>query len=272
MAQMVRQAQDFAQLALVDQCYHAKYGVTLAAAIDNAINSTVSGGFKRVCKTMIKDPITVFCELLNKAFEGWGTDEDTIMRIIGGHDKATVNEIRDRYADMYNKPLIEDLDSELSGNFKDAVIQWVVSEGVGGEPLPDESTATLKHEMIEYFEDLSAARSRLVLANKEALAYIAYCDARAIKRACAGLGTNDSKLINVITARTKNQLQKIDDAYVYNYGCTLVSQIADETSGNYKDFLCAMVTDKASCLLLSIRRFVACCLTCFLFWTDAGQI
>ena len=260
------------QLALVDQCYHAKYGVTLAAAIDNAINSTVSGGFKRVCKTMIKDPITVFCELLNKAFEGWGTDEDTIMRIIGGHDKATVNEIRDRYADMYNKPLIEDLDSELSGNFKDAVIQWVVSEGVGGEPLPDESTATLKHEMIEYFEDLSAARSRLVLANKEALAYIAYCDARAIKRACAGLGTNDSKLINVITARTKNQLQKIDDAYVYNYGCTLVSQIADETSGNYKDFLCAMVTDKASCLLLSIRRFVACCLTCFLFWTDAGQI
>ena len=213
------------QLALVDEVYSDKYGVSLAAAIDNAINSVVSGGFKRVCKTMIKDPITVFCELLNKAFEGWGTDEETVMRIIGGHDKATVNAIRDRYADICHKPLIEDLESELSGDFKEAVIQWVISEGIGEEPLPEESTASLKHDMIEYFEDSSAARSQLVLANKEALAYIAYCDARAIKRACVGLGTNDSKLIDILTTRTKQQLQKIDDAYVYNYGCTLVSRL-----------------------------------------------
>ena len=34
------------------------------------------------------------------------------------------------------------------------------------------------------------------------------------------------------------------DRYVYCYGMTIVSQIKDETSGNYGQFLCAMVTDK----------------------------
>lgn len=81
--------------------------------------------------------------------------------------------------------------------------------------------------------------------------------ARAIKKACVGLGTNDSKLIDILTTRTKHQLQKIDDAYVYNYGCTIVSQIKDETSGNYKDFLCAMVTDKAKFDARLINKSVA---------------
>ena len=54
----------------------------------------------------------------------------------------------------------------------------------------------------------------------------------------------DAKLIDILTTRTKDQLQKIDDAYVYCYGMTIVSQIKDETSGNYGQFLCAMVTDK----------------------------
>ena len=247
------------QLGVVDEVYTERYGVSLGGAIDAAINSTVSGGFKRVCKTLIKEPVTVFCELLNKAFEGWGTDEDAIMRIIGGHDKATVNAIRDRYGEIYHKPLIEDLDSELSGDFKAAVINWVVSEGVGGEAPPEDedSAPSLQDETLEYFEDLSAARSRLVSSNKEALSYIAYCDARAIKKACVGLGTNDGKLIDILTTRTKQQLQKIDDAYVYNYGCTVVSQIKDETSGNYKDFLCAMVTDKAKFDARLIKKSVA---------------
>ena len=61
-----------AQLAVVSDVYAETYGIDLEAAIDGSLSSLVSGGFKRVCKTLVKDPITVFCELLNKAFEGWG--------------------------------------------------------------------------------------------------------------------------------------------------------------------------------------------------------
>ena len=49
-------------------------------------------------KAMIQGSGSVDLAFVNKAFEGWGTDEETVMRIIGGHDKATVNAIRDRYA------------------------------------------------------------------------------------------------------------------------------------------------------------------------------
>ena len=63
-----------AQLAVVSDVYAETYGIDLEAAIDGSLSSLVSGGFKRVCKTLVKDPITVFCELLNKAFEGWGEE------------------------------------------------------------------------------------------------------------------------------------------------------------------------------------------------------
>ena len=95
------------------------------------------------------------------------------MRIIGGHDKKTVNEIRERYAEIYKKPLIEDLDRELGGDFKQAVIEWVVSEGVGEGAPPEKSTSSLKADMLAYFEDVSAERSRLIEENKKALNYIA---------------------------------------------------------------------------------------------------
>ncbi|CAN8284843.1 unnamed protein product [Cochlearia groenlandica] len=63
-------------------------------------------------------------ETLNKAFRGWGTDEKAIIRVLGSRNEIQRKKIRESYREIYNKDLIDDLSSELSGDFKKAMILW----------------------------------------------------------------------------------------------------------------------------------------------------
>ncbi|XP_040991257.1 annexin D3 isoform X1 [Juglans microcarpa x Juglans regia] len=74
------------------------------------------------------------CERLKKAFDGvsptrcvcgrWGTDEKAVIRVLGCRTTSQRRIIKDRYQQLYNESLIERLDSELSGDFRKAVILW----------------------------------------------------------------------------------------------------------------------------------------------------
>ncbi|CAE6037710.1 unnamed protein product [Arabidopsis arenosa] len=63
-------------------------------------------------------------ETLNQAFRGWGTDEKAIIRVLGQRDESQRKRIRESYREIYGKDLIDDLSSELSGDFMKAVVSW----------------------------------------------------------------------------------------------------------------------------------------------------
>nr|XP_043612264.1 annexin D3 [Erigeron canadensis] len=63
-------------------------------------------------------------ETLNKAFKGWGTDEKSVIQVLGHRNATQIRDIRDTYQQLYNQSLIDSLHSELSGDFRNAVIQW----------------------------------------------------------------------------------------------------------------------------------------------------
>ncbi|KAJ7982331.1 Annexin [Quillaja saponaria] len=64
------------------------------------------------------------CERLRKAFQGLGTDEKAIIWILGHRNASQRKKIRDTYQQLYNEFLIDRLHSELSGDFRNAVILW----------------------------------------------------------------------------------------------------------------------------------------------------
>ncbi|CAI9090209.1 OLC1v1024937C3 [Oldenlandia corymbosa var. corymbosa] len=66
----------------------------------------------------------VDCERLRRAFQGFGTDENAIIKVLGRRNASQRKKIRETYQQLYNKSLIEDLQSELSGDFRNAVISW----------------------------------------------------------------------------------------------------------------------------------------------------
>ena len=61
-------------------------------------------------------------EELRKAMEGFGTDEDALIRTVTSHKTKDRLKIKKAYQEKYQKDLIEDLKSELSGKFEDAMI------------------------------------------------------------------------------------------------------------------------------------------------------
>lgn len=63
-------------------------------------------------------------ERLRKAFQGFGTDEKAIILVLGHRNAQQRNEIRETYQQLYDESLIDRLYSELSGDFRNAVILW----------------------------------------------------------------------------------------------------------------------------------------------------
>lgn len=63
-------------------------------------------------------------ERLQKAFKGWGTDEESTIWILGRRDASQRRMIRESYQEQYKTSLIDSLQSELSGDFAKAIILW----------------------------------------------------------------------------------------------------------------------------------------------------
>nr|GMC84612.1 annexin D3-like isoform X2 [Ipomoea batatas] len=82
------------------------------------------------------DDVTSFTTL-----KGWGTDEKAIIRLLGQRNASQRKKIREAYQQLYNKSLIDDLNSELSGDFRKAVILWTYD--------PPERDARLANEALK---------------------------------------------------------------------------------------------------------------------------
>lgn len=54
---------------------------------------------------------------LFKAFEGVGTDDDRVTRLLGGANKKKMGDVATYYLQTYGNSLVEDLKDELSGTF-----------------------------------------------------------------------------------------------------------------------------------------------------------
>ncbi|GAB4831751.1 hypothetical protein Ancab_005763 [Ancistrocladus abbreviatus] len=57
-------------------------------------------------------------EALRKAVQGWGTDEEGVIRVIGHRNAAQRKQIKVEYERLYSEDLIKRFESELSGNFE----------------------------------------------------------------------------------------------------------------------------------------------------------
>ncbi|XP_042463117.1 annexin D3-like [Zingiber officinale] len=63
---------------------------------------------------------------LRKAFQGLGTDEKTVIEILSHRSAGQRLAIAKAYAHLYGESLLERLHSELSGDFRKAVMLWTM--------------------------------------------------------------------------------------------------------------------------------------------------
>jgi annexin A13 len=115
------------------------------------------------------------------------------------------------------------------------------------------ATATLAH--LSLFRLSSSHRMEFLQRQElnKLLDFVAFRDANLIRKACAGLGTDDDLLISLLCQRTKNQIQAIARYYQQVYNKSLKQVIESECGGNYKRFLLFLCETRGEYLCNQIR-------------------
>ncbi|PWA97388.1 annexin 2 [Artemisia annua] len=88
------------------------------------------------CAISVADDV----EQLRKAFSGWGTNEDLIIKILAHRNAEQKKQIREAYASTYNEDLLKALDKELSNDFERLVHLWTLDASERDAYLANEAT------------------------------------------------------------------------------------------------------------------------------------
>jgi hypothetical protein len=138
-------------------------------------------------------------DYVHEASEGWGTDEDKLIRVLCGLSKTQLLRVDEIYAARYGSSLRDTVDGELGGFFEGS---------------------------FKYF-------MKCVLTPNAAL------DAELLKEAMEGWGTNDTLLCEIICTRSSRELRAAAKIFADENGKSLHQWIDGDTSGTYQDFLLA---------------------------------
>merc|ERR1712004_306351 len=136
---------------------------------------------------------------LKDAMKGLGTDEELIIAVMISHNTEQRLEIEAYYKQAFGKDLIDDLKSELGGNFEDAV--------------------------------LAMMKPRCLF------------DARQLRKAMKGAGTDEATLIEILCARSNDEIEEIKGVYKEEYeGRDLEEDLKGDTSGYFERLLVSQIT------------------------------
>jgi len=125
-----------AQMKAIEVAYEAEFGKPMA----EAIKESMAGDWETALLARCLDKETYYATALNNAFHpgftGWGTDEKACSRILGRNSKGSVKRVAVRFEEMFGESLHDAIESEVSGNFKKALLTMLFAEAPGEDADP----------------------------------------------------------------------------------------------------------------------------------------
>ncbi|XDC58424.1 hypothetical protein R6Z07M_009606 [Ovis aries] len=220
-------------------------------------------------------------ETLRKAMKGLGTDEESILTLLTSCSNAQRQEIAVAFKTLFGRDLLDDLKSELTGNFEKLIVALMkpsrlydayelkhALKGAGTDEkvlteiiasrTPEELRAIKQVYEEEYGSsleddvvgDTSGYYQRMLVvllqANRDPDARIDEVqveqDAQALFQAGElKWGTDEEKFITIFGTRSVSHLRRVFDKYMTISGFQIEETIDWETSGNLEQLLLAVV-------------------------------
>ena len=115
------------QMDLIEAAFEDLAGQSLK----NTIEGEMGGDLEYAMLLRLETPVAAQCRILKKAFDGTGTDEDAIARVLGGATKADALVIKATYDEKYSADLRGELESECGGDLGKAVLKWLAEPELG---------------------------------------------------------------------------------------------------------------------------------------------
>ncbi|KAI4565859.1 hypothetical protein MJT46_009234 [Ovis ammon polii x Ovis aries] len=219
-------------------------------------------------------------ETLRKAMKGLGTDEESILTLLTSRSNAQRQEIAVAFKTLFGRDLLDDLKSELTGNFEKLIVALMkpsrlydayelkhALKGAGTDEkvlaeiiasrTPEELRAIKQVYEEEYGSslqddvvgDTSGYYQRMLVvllqANRDPDARIDEAqveqDAQALFQAGElKWGTDEEKFITIFGTRSVSHLRRVLDKYMTISGFQIEETIDRETSGNLEQLLLAV--------------------------------
>lgn len=218
---------------------------------------------------------------LRKAMKGLGTDEDAIINILAYRNTAQRQEIRTAYKSNVGRDLLDDLKSELSGNFEKVILGLMTPtvlydvqelrkamKGAGTDEgclieilasrSPEEIRRINETYQLQYGRSLeddicsdTSFMFQRVLVSLSAGGRDQgnFLDDALVKQDAQDLfeagekkwGTDEVKFLMVLCSRNRNHLLHVFDEYKRISQKDIEQSIKSETSGSFEDALLAIV-------------------------------
>ncbi|XP_044310379.1 annexin A6 isoform X2 [Varanus komodoensis] len=198
--------------------------------IERSIREELSGDFEKLMLAVVKNirsSAEYFAERLFKAMKGLGTRDNTLIRIMVSRSELDMLDIREIFRTKYEKSLHHMIESDTSGDYKNALLKLCGGDDdAAGEFFPE--AAQVAYQMWE----LSAvAKVEPKGTIHPAADFNADDDAKVLRKAMKGFGTDEDAIIEVVTHRSNTQRQEIIKAYKSHYGRDLIADLKSEISG-----------------------------------------
>ncbi|XP_015281357.1 PREDICTED: annexin A6 isoform X1 [Gekko japonicus] len=198
--------------------------------IDSSIRGELSGDFEKLMLAVVKNIRSTpeyFADRLFKAMKGLGTRDNTLIRIMVSRSEIDMLDIREIFRTKYEKSLHHMIESDTSGDYKKALLKLCGGDDdAAGEFFPE--AAQVAYQMWE----LSAVvKVELKGTIHPAGDFNADGDAKVLRKAMKGLGTDEDAIIGVVTQRSNAQRQEIIKAYKSHFGRDLMADLKSEVSG-----------------------------------------
>merc|ERR1712147_384639 len=220
---------------------------------------------RHVVKGMLLTPVEYDCKCLRKAMRGIGSsDDDVLIEILCARPNGYIEELKEKYAEMYEKDLEEDIADNTRREFEHfmiALVQAARDEGI--DAIADESVFTrimarrswmqirrvaahyeeiAGHPLTEAIDSECHGETRRAYKAVVRMATDpCFYFARNIYKAMRGLGTDDDCLVRNIIFTSEWGLATIKERYEEENGSTIADDIDSECRGDYKDILLAIV-------------------------------
>ncbi|GFU80313.1 annexin A7 [Trichonephila clavipes] len=247
------------------------------------LKSELSGNFERVILALMMPTHDYLASQVHKAISGLGTKEDVLIEVLCSRTNQEIWAINEAYSRLYGKSMEEDIKSDTSGHFERLLVsactgarsedpadssraketaqalyeagvgQWGTDESAFNAILVSESFQQLAHTFYEYQKlaghtvaeaidkEMSGDLKQGFLAIAKCVENRPFYFAEKLYKAMKGLGTDDDTLIRIVVSRCEIDMVQIKAEYERNYEKLLVEAVVDDTSGDYKRVLIALI-------------------------------
>ena len=264
----------------IKEQYKKSYGEDLF----DVLKSEISGDFLDLMLALYTDIYEFDAEQCHKSIEGLGTEDDTLIEIIGTRPGWMLKKVKEEYKKKYKTELENDVINDTSGHYQKLLVtllQCNRSENknpdieqckkiadelydAGEQKLgTDEQTfnkyigncspaelmtiareyhrlhgnSFIKAIESEFSGDIQKLITTVIYANVSPSEYFA----TRIRESVKGTGTKEKVLNRVIVSRNEIDMKIIKEYYRLLYQRDMLQDIKDDTSGNYRNLLVALI-------------------------------